>query len=89
MYQFKIKKQENGGFRFELGSINIIMDGYVINGDRHVLSNPNKAIAYFSVDDNVYGISNEPLQYETVEAFYEAMTQQYKIVTNSALRRTA
>ena len=88
MYQFKIKKQESGGYRFELGMINILIDGYTISDDKHILSNPNKAIAYFNVNDNIYGVSNETPQYPTVEAFYEAMNQQYKMVMNP-IRRTA
>jgi hypothetical protein len=88
MYHFKIKKQENGGYRFELGFINILIEGYTLNGNVHILSNPNKAIAYFNVGDNIYGISNVAHQYDTVEAFYDDMDRQYKIVSNP-LRRSA
>jgi hypothetical protein len=88
MYHFKIKKQENGGYRFELGVINILIDGYSISNDKHVLSNPDNAIAYFNVNDNIYGVSNETPRYATVEALYEALNQQYKTVV-SPVRRSA
>ena len=88
MYQFKIRRQDSGGFRFELGDINILIDGYTVADDKHLLQNPNKAIAYFNINDSIYGVSNEPLQYNSVEDFYEAMSLQYKIVTNP-LRRSA
>ena len=89
MYQFKIKKQEGGGYRFELGLINILIEGYtVIDNDKHLLVNPNKAIAYFNINDNIYGVSNETPQYPTVEAFYEAMDQQFRMV-NNPLQRSA
>ena len=88
MYQFKIKKQENGGYRFELGVINILIVGYTVQGEQHILSNPNNAIAYFNLEDNIYGISNQNQQYPTVEAFYEAMEEQYKMFARP-VRNTA
>jgi hypothetical protein len=89
MYQFKIKKQEGGGYKFELGVISIIIDGYTIKDDTHLLSNPGKAIAYFCIEDNLYGISNDPLHYYTVEAFYDAMNKQYMIFNSNCHQHIA
>jgi hypothetical protein len=85
MYQFKIKEQDSGGYRFELGQINILIEGFTIKDGKHLLSNPNKAIAYFSIEDNIYGISNDPNSLPTVEALYDAIYQQYKIFTRKKL----
>ncbi len=87
MYQFKIKEQESGGYRFELGKINILLEGYTIKDDIHLLLNPDKAIAYFNIEDRLYGISNNvPLCFSSVEAFYEAIYQQYLVFTNNGKR---
>ncbi len=82
MYQFTIKKQEEGGYKFELDGIRMIIDGYSIKEDKHYLTKPDKAIAYFLVDDNIYGISNDPLNFNTAVAFYDAIIQQYQIFTH-------
>jgi len=87
MYQFKIKEQDGGGYKFELGNINILIEGYTIEGNQHLLTNPNKAIAYFNIENNLYGISNEPLHYYTAEEFYDALNRQYSMFTKS--KRTA
>ncbi len=87
MYQFKIKQQDDGGYRFELGDIKILLDGYTVQNGQHQLSNPNKAIAYFNIENNLYGISNDPLQYNTAEAFFDAISKQYSVFTTK--RKTA
>jgi len=89
MYQFRIKNQEDGGYKFELDNINIISEGYILENDQHVLTNPRKAIAYFNVDNNIYGVSNEPMNYCTVEAFYEAIKEQYNVFTKNDMRNIA
>ncbi len=93
MYQFKIKKQEEGGYRFELDGIRLIIDDYSVKNDQHILTHPNKAIAYFMVNENIYGVSNDPLNYDTAEAFYDAITKQYQIFTSDtkpdAIKHTA
>lgn len=81
MYHFKIKKEEGGEFRFELGGINMLVDNYLIKENQHFLSNPGKVIAYFNVDDNLFSVSNDPLNFETAEAFYDEICKQYKIFT--------
>ena len=89
MYQFRIKNQEDGGYKFELGNINIISEGYIIENGQHVFTNPNKAIAYFNVENNIYGVSNDPLNFYTAEAFYDAIREQYKVFTKNDIARTA
>ncbi|MCW3121880.1 MAG: hypothetical protein JWQ38_1372 [Flavipsychrobacter sp.] len=89
MYQFRIKSQEDGGYRFELDNINIISEGYIIENGQHVFTNPNKAIAYFNVENNIYGVSNDPLSFFTAEAFYDAIKEQYNVFTDSEMKHTA
>lgn len=87
MYQFSIKKQENGGYRFELDGINIITEEYTLQDGRHKLLNPAKTIAYFNINDNIYGISNDSLKLSTVEDLYDSINKQYLIFT--APKKTA
>ena len=81
MYQFQIRKQDDGVFRFELGGIKLLVEGYTVIEDRHMIINPRKAIAYFNIENNIYGISNE--NFETAEAFYDAISKQYSIFTET------
>lgn len=78
MYQFKIKKREDGGYRFDLGEIKMIIDGYTIKDGKHILLNPGKAIAYFNTEDNLYGVSNDPLNLNSAEALYDSISKQYR-----------
>ncbi len=84
MYQFRIKKQEDGGYKFELDGINMLIDDYQVKGDKHLLAHPGKAIAYFNIDANIYGVSNDPQNFETAEAFYDAVCQQYQIFAKTS-----
>jgi hypothetical protein len=86
MYQFKIIKTEDGSYRFVLGAIQMLIEDFVVNNGSHFLTNPQKAIAYFNINGNVYGVSNQAHQYNTAEAFYEDMTQQYQFLTSNGLR---
>ncbi len=81
MYQFKIKQLEDGGYRFELGDIKMLVDDYTIDHDQHLLRNPNKAVAYFVIDNNMYGISNNPMHYNTAEQFFDAISSQHGVFT--------
>ena len=83
MYQFKIKKQESGDYRFELGAIKLLVDGYTVNEGKHLLTNPNKTVGYFNIGNNVYGVSNDLMNFPTAEAFYEAIKKQYLIFTGN------
>ncbi len=87
MYQFKIKKQDDGVYRFELGSIKMLIDDYTVKEDKHLLANPKKAIAFFIFEDNIYGVSNEPVNFDSAEAFYDAMNQQYHILNSERVRK--
>jgi len=82
MYHFSIKKQETGGFRFELDGINILTEAYTIQDGKHKLTNPSKSIAYFNIEDNLYGIANDPLNFATAEDFYDSINTQYHIFTS-------
>jgi len=86
MYQFRIKKQDDGGYRFELGGIQLLVDDYTIKEDKHILAHPDKAIAYFNIDANIYGISNKAQNYNTAEALYDAISTQYRIFTGAFSR---
>ncbi len=83
MYQFKIVKVQEGGYKFELEGIKLLVDDYSIINDKHQLKNPNRAIAFFNIGDDMYGISNEPLNLDTAEALYDIMNQQYSMFNNS------
>ena len=77
MYQFKIIKVQEGGFKFELEGIKLLVDDYnVINGKHHLPPN-GKAFAFFNIGNDVYSISNEALKYDTVEGLYDAIIHQY------------
>ena len=77
MYQFRITKQENGGFRFEYNGIKILVEDYFIKDGKHFFKQPDKAIAYFDIESNVYGILNEPAHYASAEEFHDAMASQF------------
>ena len=79
MYQFKIIKAQEGGYKFELEGIKLLVDDYTLVNDRHLIKTPNKAVAFFNIGDDVYGISNEPLNADNAEALYDAIVQQYNI----------
>ena len=82
MYQFSIKKQENGGYRFELDGIKILTEEFTIEAGKHKLSNPSKTIAYFIIEDNIYGVSNGTFNFSTAEDFYDSISKQYHIFTD-------
>ena len=79
MYQFSITKDEQEGFRFELDGIKMLIEGYVIVNNMHRFVNPEKAVAFFDIENNLYGISNRSTRYATAEEFYDAMVGQYKV----------
>lgn len=79
MYQFKIVKLEEGGYRFELGAIKIYTDGFSIKDGKHQFNTPRKAIGYFNIEGNLYGVSNDLQNVSNAEDFYDTMTTQYLI----------
>jgi len=80
MYQFKIVKVQEGGYKFELDGIKLLVDDYSIINGKHLLKTPNKAFAFFNIGEDVYSISNEPLNFDSAEALYDIIIQHYNIV---------
>lgn len=83
MYQFRITQEEKGGYRFELEGIKILADGYELQDNKHVFTNPAKAVAFFDVENNLYGVANDPGNYQSVEEFYDAMLRQFDVFTHA------
>lgn len=83
MYRFDKVQQKDGTWKFELDGINMILEGYVVDKDRHVIQNPEKAIAYFNVAGHVYGVSNQFRTFYSAEDFYDVMMKQYSIFDSS------
>lgn len=83
MYHFKIVKLDDGGYRFELGAIKMFIDDFSIKDEKHLITTPKKAIGYFSIDGNIYGISNGAQTLDSAEAFYDSMSMQYMIFTHT------
>lgn len=83
MYQFKIIKLDDGGYKFELGGIKMFMDGFSVKDDKHLFTTPSKVIGYFNIDGNIYGVSNNPPNYSSAEAFYDSISRQYLIFTKT------
>ncbi|RYZ54015.1 MAG: hypothetical protein EOP49_06045 [Sphingobacteriales bacterium] len=77
MYQFHIVQNEDSSWRFELGGIHLIVDDYVVKDEKHWFTNPNRVIAYFNINGNLYGIANPDSDCCTAEDFYEIMKKQY------------
>lgn len=78
MYQFNIVKNDDSSWRFELNGINLIVDGFQRKNHRHYLKNPERAIAFFNIEGNLYGIANQSIACCTAEEFYDMMWQQYE-----------
>lgn len=79
MYPFRIIQLEEGGFRFDLDGIRILISGYKMINDKHSLTEPDKAFGYFTHDDSVYSISNATVKKQTAEDFFDSLLQQYKL----------
>lgn len=77
MYPFNKVQQEDQSWRLELDGISIITEGFFIHEDQHWLLNPQTAIAFFSIDGNLYGLSNIANSNHTAEGFYDVMYRQY------------
>jgi hypothetical protein len=82
MYRFNIVQQKDETWKFELNGINLIIEGFIVDKDRHIIQNPEKAIAYFSVKGHMYGLANQFRVYNTAEEFYDVMMEQYSIFSN-------
>ena len=86
MYQFNIVKNEDSSWRFDLDGISLILDGYTIENEKHLMNNPDKAVAFFNVDGMLYGVTNQPTYCTTAEDFYDVMIQQYAVFKGSVRR---
>ena len=84
MYHFNITKEENGGFRFELDGIKMLVDGFTIVDNTHKFTNPEQVVAFFDVENNLYGISNSSSHYQTAEEFQDAMLGQFRLFAHHA-----
>ncbi len=78
MYNFRITKEEKG-YKLELKGIKMLVEGYEIVNDKHILVHPEKAIAYFDTGSSVYGVVNEPTHFLSAEEFQDAMEKQFDI----------
>jgi hypothetical protein len=74
---FNILKNKDGKSRFELDGIEMVFDGFTEKQGKHYLQNPESAVAYFNIKNEIYGVSNRLSLYKTVEEFYEVMQMQF------------
>lgn len=77
MYHFNIVEEKEGGVRFELDGINLILDGYSIKDGKHYIMNPERAIAFFNLNGSMYSVSNNIGQHTTAEDLYDSLRKQY------------
>ncbi|MBS1687154.1 MAG: hypothetical protein JSS96_00395 [Bacteroidetes bacterium] len=83
MYKFQIAQEKDGGWRFELDGITLLIDGFFIKDDKHWITNPKKAIAFFYIASNLYGVLNDIRTYTTAEELFDSMHEQYLILKGS------
>lgn len=79
MYKFQIVQEKEGEWRFELDGITLLLDGFFIKDDRHWITNPQKAIAFFYIANNLYGVLNDIRSCPTAEELFDSMKEQYMI----------
>lgn len=75
-------QDDEGLWRFELDGINLLIDGFSQKEGKHWIKTPSKAIAFFNLSGNLYGVSNDMKIYRTVEDFFDSMREQYSIFKN-------
>lgn len=86
MYHFRIRKAEDGGYLFLLGDIKMLVKEYTICNGKHLMLQPEKAVAYFDYESNIYGISNQLLNFSLVEDLFDVIYQQYLLFTKEKIR---
>ena len=74
---FNILKNKDGRSRFELNGIQMVFDGFTERQGLHYIQNPERAIAYFNIKNEIYGVSNQLSVYKTAEEFYDVMKKQF------------
>ena len=77
MYQFNIVKNDDNSWRSELEGIQLIIEDFQLKNEKHYIINPNRAIAFFNINGNLYGIANQSDRVRTAEEFYDLMREQY------------
>ncbi len=85
MYPFNKAQQEDRSWSFELNGINVAMDDFFIKDDKHWFKNPYKAIVYFNIEGNLYGLSNLADPKPTAEDLYDLMSGQYAYFNTAPL----
>lgn len=85
MYQFNVMQDDQGMWRFELDGINLLLDGFTEQDGKHWIKTPSKAIAFFNLSGNLYGVSNDMKTFRTVEDFFDSMREQYSILKSKQL----
>lgn len=80
---YKIEKEPER-WKIEIEGFKFIIEDFEIRNQQHWIVNPMKAIGYFYVNNNIYGIRNlkKPLC-KTVEDFYKLLQKQKFILKPS------
>jgi hypothetical protein len=86
MYKFNKMQNSDGTWRFELGGISLIVDGFTVKDNHHLMIHPEKAIAFLNIDGHMYGVANQYDIYKTVEEFFEMMKKQALFFTSKITR---
>ena len=86
MYHFNIMQDDEGLWRFEMDGINLLIDGFSEKDGKHWIKTPSKAIAFFNLSGNLYGVSNDMKTFRTVEDFFDSMHEQYSIFKSKQIR---
>ncbi len=89
MKEFKIVQLNDGSYRFDRHAIKMYIYGYEVSCGKHHISNPARAIGYFNVDGNIYGISNARPNCLTAEDFFETMWSQYQMFNEGKIKQSA
>lgn len=87
MYPFNKRQNEDGSWCLELGGIKLVLEGYFVENEKHWLKNPKRAIAFFSINGNLYGISNQAYTWSTAEDLYDNMHSQLLFFQKDAFPR--
>lgn len=76
-YAFQKTQDAEGRWQLDLNSIRLVVDGFEERNGRHWLQAPERAVAFFTLDGNFYGMANNLVAHPTAEALYEDLRQQF------------
>ncbi len=76
-YAFQKTRDTEGRWQFDLHGIRLVVDGFEERDGRHWLQTPERAVAFFTLDGNFYGMSNNMVAHPTAEALYEDLRKQF------------